>query len=510
MMRKTTQRVISALLAFLTSGMICACAADNPTEVPGDSSADTAATTTAPEVTETEADMESTLPAELDFDGKPVRFIIEIAWSDTDLQMVDSIYVAEDSADIVNSAVYHRNARINEYLNTSIQVSRTVKPKQLINTLNTDVAAGSCDYDIVGAFQAYSISLAASGMLNPLDNVKHLDLMASYWPTEYLDEMSYKGTYWTTGDMTRMYTGGIYATFVNQRIWNNTYPKDSIYDIVRDGKWTIERLAKVAADAYVDLDGDGAVSAGDTFGFTYEIMPDYLACGAEVRYSQKSEKGIPAITIASEHTFNVWEKLYGLFFNTKGSVNTADVGIKNVITSFHDQKVLAITQKISESVVAFRDMEDDFFIIPLPKYDENQKNYNTQIHDNVTLFGIPVTNTATDAAGAVLTAMEVESDLTVMPIYYETALKQKYSRDSESGEMIDLIRSHVTTDFVYMYSESIGGGIGSTGKGIHRVLRTAVTNKSEAVASLYESGMPAYEKYLSELLKAFDDLAAKK
>ena len=43
----------------------------------------------------------------------------------------------------------------------------------------------------------------------------------------------------------------------------------------------------------------------------------------------------------------------------------------------------------------------------------------------------------------------------VLPAYYETALKVKYSRDTESGEMIDLIHDNVSSDFACLYSNSI-------------------------------------------------------
>ena len=79
-----------------------------------------------------------------------------------------------------------------------------------------------------------------------------------------------------------------------------------------------------------------------------------------------------------------------------------------------------------------RDMKSDYGIIPYPKYDENQDGYYTFQHDQIGLFTIPVTSTKKDMAGAVLEAMSSESSKTVVPSYYEVALKSKYSRDSES------------------------------------------------------------------------------
>ena len=52
---------------------------------------------------------------------------------------------------------------------------------------------------------------------------------------------------------------------------------------------------------------------------------------------------------------------------------------------------------------------------------------------------IPKTNNKLEMTGAVLEALAYESRETVIPAYYDIALKGKYARDPESVEMLDLI-----------------------------------------------------------------------
>ena len=42
------------------------------------------------------------------------------------------------------------------------------------------------------------------------------------------------------------------------------------------------------------------------------------------------------------------------------------------------------------------------------------------------------------------------------PAYYDTALKVKYARDSESSQMMDLLISSISFDFAYLFNSQIG------------------------------------------------------
>jgi len=89
-------------------------------------------------------------------------------------------------------------------------------------------------------------------------------------------------------------------------------------------------------------------------------------------------------------------------------------------------------------VESLRGMDTDFGIIPYPKYDESQNDYRTRVCYYMPTI-VPVTCADTDFTGYMLEVMNHESYKTVIPAYYDIALKGKYSRDEESAEMLDLI-----------------------------------------------------------------------
>lgn len=85
-----------------------------------------------------------------------------------------------------------------------------------------------------------------------------------------------------------------------------------------------------------------------------------------------------------------------------------------------------------------RGVETDFGIIPYPKYDENQSEYHSRARYYFPSV-VPATCQDTDFVGYMLETLNYESYKTVIPAYYETALKTKYSRDAESSGKLDLI-----------------------------------------------------------------------
>jgi hypothetical protein len=125
----------------------------------------------------------------------------------------------------------------------------------------------------------------------------------------------------------------------------------------------------------------------------------------------------------------------------------------------------------------FREMDNDYGMIPNPKYDEAQENYMSLIHDTANLGMIPITSNKLEMTSAVVEALCSETYRTLIPAYYETALKIKYTRDDISSQMIDLIHDSVSTNFAFVYYAQLNNA--------GMIFRTLVTNKSNDFVSEY-------------------------
>ena len=136
----------------------------------------------------------------------------------------------------------------------------------------------------------------------------------------------------------------------------------------------------------------------------------------------------------------------------------------------------------------FRDMESAYGILPCPKYDTAQSEYRSVSRTTHNAFAMPVTCANVDAAGAVMEALSASNHETVIPAYFETALKTKYSRDNDSARMYDLIRETTVTDFGYVYNNAIGAttGLFDTGITKENTLASELASKKTSLEAALE------------------------
>ena len=290
----------------------------------------------------------------------------------------------------------------------------------------------------------------------------------------------------------------MYVTYVNSEIWEDNYSGQNVYDIVNEGAWTLDKITELSQNVYTDTNGNTKRDMNDIYGFAicYEDPVDGIVAGSDIHFSEKDEDGVPFITLNNEHTYNFFDKLYKLVSENNGCFIATNDDNKTLMTMFSTGNVLFAVNKLFQSAVFLRDMEQEFKIIPVPKYDENQEYYITRLHDSVTCFGIPINNLEYEVTGATLEALASESNKLVAPAYYETALKVKYTRDSESGMMIDLVREHATSDFASLYSATIGN--------IVHFFRSQLSGNG-SIASSIERSEKMWNKALEKLLTNMEE-----
>jgi hypothetical protein len=223
-----------------------------------------------------------------------------------------------------------------------------------------------------------------------------------------------------------------------------------------------------------------------------------MCAGLLVEFGNIDENGNPYISLNNERTYTAYDKLYQLTYNNPGFLNTATDDSIYLMTKYNEGKFMMVVNKLYQSAIYLREMEDDFKIIPIPKFDEAQEKYNTRIHDSVTIFGMPITAVGqADAVSATLEAMASESYKLVSPAYYETALKVKFTRDSDSARMIDLIRSNISTDFVTLYSYQLSN--------INHFFRDNIGGGNSNISAALKANEKAWGKIIKKLLKDLDE-----
>ena len=147
-----------------------------------------------------------------------------------------------------------------------------------------------------------------------------------------------------------------------------------------------------------------------------------------------------------------------------------------------------------------RDMESAYGLIPLPKWNEEQTNYYTFVHDQYSIGGIPVSVQDPAMTSAVMEALAAESYRYVTPAYYDVVLNGKYLRDADSSEMLELAMAGVKIDFGWIHTFSLG----TCSQGLLRDI--LYFSKSSNFASVYQSKQKALTRMMERLVRDIEKI----
>lgn len=402
------------------------------------------------------------LPDTLDFGGETVRVLSRSADYDTRIE-----FLAQDSSgDVVEDAVYRRNLQVMERLNLTmevIEVNETRHESSGVNQMiRKSVTAGSDDYDLAGNHMSGITQQITNHYFTDLQTLNYLDLSQPWWNRSYVDSVTIDGkTYMCSGELAQSIISGTYVLFFNKNLWSGSFD-DDLYDIVLNGNWTWDRFSEFCKGFYKDLNGDGKADEHDLWGYVHQnnaVVSDAIAVSFDLEFTKFDESTqIYTWVLENERTAAFLDTMKSFLHAHDSTLimpdlpNGGDVEYREMFMNDH-MLFMANMLSVTENL---RDMESDYGILPLPKYDEAQDGYHTVPHNGFTVFAVPTTCGKPDTVGAFMEAMCAESYRTVTPAYYDTALKVKYARDDRAGAMLDLCTGGVSLDFAYLFNAYIG------------------------------------------------------
>ena len=155
--------------------------------------------------------------------------------------------------------------------------------------------------------------------------------------------------------------------------------------------------------------------------------------------------------------------------------------------SFNDGKAMYYLVPLSLAS-AFRSMDTDFGIVPLPKYDENQDDYITLNWSG--FMCVPMTAGDLEMVGNVVENLGWINDEIVVPAFYQILLGQKIARNDESAKMLDIIFE----DSVYDLGVNLG---------LYNIMTTCVSSaNAKEFASYYEERLNGWNQTVSDYTDA--------
>ena len=490
-MKKTKMFLALLLAAAIALPMISGCGDE------GKTTAETSAaeTETVAEVTTDPNDRsgyKDSLPEDIDLGGVTIGVYCCKTFNNTDFIMG----AEEPSGDLVEDAVMERNEKVFERLNVNIKYNLTdTAYYEIGNVVNKFVMAGDSTYDYFTGAQFGLVQQATEGVFYNVFDLPYIDFDQPWWWNGYMDEIS-------IGADKRFFLVGVYfidmlrgtrVLYFNKTLYENQLGNpDDLYNVALEGNWTLERMAELVKGMYRDLNGNTVFDEEDQYGFATYVTyssSDAFAFATDIRMTERGDDGTMTFTMGTERQLKAADLINAVFWNEGSYISKIDTDKATPI--FKNGNSLMLGNSSIGTSEIFRDMEDDFGMVPYPKLDDTQENYRSLVHDTQNFGVVPLCCAHPDETGAVLEAMSSETWKTLTPTYYETALKVKYVRDELSAQIIDIIHDSIATEFAFVYYASLSNA--------GMIYRNLITNNSSDFMSEWAKMQKSAEKALDKL-----------
>ncbi len=496
---KNFARLLALLLALLTClALIVACDSAD-TDSGDDEDEDSGLIDDAYDVN---GRLKDNLPKDLNYEGEEVTMLY---WSDVENPEFEQETVTGDN---VRDAIYDRNNQVEDRLNISIKWVGVPgdggERKNFVAHVDSVYRADTQDYDLIASYARTQGSLAVQGYLYNLATVEnsYIDLKMPWWPAQLVETVSFGDAYYfISGDMSTNVLYMMHLVYINKDLFSQ-YQLELPYTMVREGKWTIDKMIELTTGRYRDADNDNVQSTKDYFGFqSMDYVCDSFYPGANLRYVDESDTDMLVLSpdYGSAKTVKLINKL-GKWAATDDvwihNASTSPEGINdrgNYQNATKEGRVLMSLQHTCVGV-GYASSEWSVGCVPVPKYNEKQQNYYTGMGNPWSIYGIFVDFDERGDKAATLTMLSAvmecwasEGFRLTTPEIFEVNFQLKYSEGQDETDMYEYVRSGITFDLGKIFAGELNNMCELPSKAIQ-------TNSS------WSSSYKAYEKAITNSL----------
>lgn len=369
----------------------------------------------------------------------------------------------EKNSDIINDALEARNNYIEEKYKVKLEsyaVGGERNGGQMLTAIREEALSEQGLFDVVYSSLYDAVSLASEGAFYDLSELPHINLQAPWWDEKALDNLSLANrTFFAIGDISIQINDTLPVILFNKQMVKDG-GLDNPYDLVKSGKWTLDKFEEMAKGIYKD-NGDSVIDIKDTFGIGGQNDTMYnLFYNTGGRSFELDKSGNPQISFMNDKNVSAFTKIYNIM-NDKQVFMSANYyanipGFKEspveyIVDAFTAGRMLFYAEGMLH-VPEMRDSLVDFGLLPLPKYDEDQEDYYHLLGAwGATVVAIPRSNKNEKNTALIVEALAAESKNTLAKAYYEKILRYRNTRDNESEAMLDIIINTKSIDMGFAY-----------------------------------------------------------
>jgi len=458
-----------------------------------------AGTTGSVAVTETDDNRVSDDLPEMDYAGQTVNILIR--------EEVNYEFDTAQTGELMDDIVYERNRAVSERFNLTLdyinQPGLWADKASYQALITNTVLAGDSTYDIVTGQSNIVLPLAPEGIYLDMADAEYIDYSKPYWKDGYHDNVTINGhLYSVAGDYALTTLTETNVILFHAGLFDR-YDIEYPYSLVREGKWTLDAFLTIAQSFSEDLNGDGTIDENDLHGFAaYGNSINPFTYSTQATIMRTTEDGGHIIDFPSERHIEVYDKIYDMthspYYQRRDDPPAGYPSCETIIAEDLEVGRSAMIGIVLKGVEYLRDMQDDFGILPYPKYNEAQEEYVCSILRRFTVASVPTTAADPALSSLVLEALSCIGYNDIIPTYFDVALKDKYTRDTETAEMLDIIRDAAYFDFADAFYGNLGGDISD-------YLSGYISAASKGLASRFAKQEKPMQKKLDELYAAYED-----
>lgn len=440
-----------------------------------------------------------------DFGGKTLRISSSVNEYDSTNAHRLIAGTGETNGEIVNDAVFQRNEEVMALLNVKLDFIETDWTYDTcFPELESLVMSGDCGFEVVINDLRGLTTCARSGYLYSIANNPVMDFTKSYWYKEAMEDLELVegARFLLIGDLFMDVLASSHVLYYNKDIINDAMGSpDAVQDIVLEDGWTADKMIEIMELTAQDTDGDGTMKEGDLMGYALTgpwgpLMPVLIAMDVD---TIDTSGGKPVYCFNNERSVKVLDTINRLYWNKNTLGQPSDFTSQGVLNLFMNrQAVFAGYQRLGD-LEKMRDAEFRIGIAPYPKLDDAQENYVSSMHNTSEVGGIVVTTPAGELEfiSVCLEVMCREAQKTILPVYYEEALKVKYVGGTDDAAMIDLIHNTITSPRTLAYDKNLNNFLMGT------CFLFLVRDQKNDFASAYASAIDAATADLNALVEDF-------
>ncbi|MBQ4151071.1 MAG: extracellular solute-binding protein [Clostridia bacterium] len=361
---------------------------------------------------------------------------------------------------VVDEAVYERNELLKSTYGINVTVENVMKFGSTTGSgtgfqkISNAYVSGLTTYD-AAAIGTYDVAtLSYNGMLRDLNKVEYLDLTQEYWDQKAVEDLSVMGKlYFVCGDISMVNNKVTHAILFNKDM-AKTYKitdENDPYTLVKENKWTLEKLTELVKKVGEDRDSNGIYDANDLYGLMIWKDPSVaILSSSGKKIAGTNANGEIEYTLMDGTVVDLYDKYTDLANDTAHVFNYQYDNVtgkqapqadwdKNRVAIFNDSRALFYLNTVY-TIESHRSSDVDFGVLPYPKYTESQEDYGHGVspyHSQFTCVPVMVANP--QRSGIVLEFLAKEGQKSLRPAYYDITLQGKSVRDQESAAMLDII-----------------------------------------------------------------------